>query len=76
MNPNHTPLKPGRKRSQDQTQTPSTPTSTETATASASASPSRSPCSPNKQRKQTPSELTVLYFNAVAVVIMAVNAYP
>lgn len=74
MNPNHTPLKPGRKRSQDQTQTPSTPTSTETATASASASPS--PCSPNKQRKQTPSELTVLYFNAVAVVIMAVNAYP
>ena len=69
MNPNQTPLKPGRKRSQDQIQVPSTPTST--ATASASASPS----SPNKQRKQTPSELTVLYFNAVAVVIMAVNAY-
>ena len=68
MNPNQTPLKPGRKRSQDQTQVPSTPTSTATASAS--------PSSPNKQRKQTPSELTVLYFNAVAVVIMAVNAYP
>jgi len=65
MSSNQTPSKAGRKRSQDQTQTPSTPNSTTTA----------SPFSPSKQRKPTPSELHVLYYNAVAVVIMAVNAY-
>ena len=62
------PLKPGRKRSHDQTQTqtPSTPISTGTA----------SPFSPSKQRKPIPSELTVYCYHAVAVLIMAVNAYP
>jgi hypothetical protein len=66
MSSKDSPIKSGRKRSQDQTSIPSTPTSTAIA----------SPSSQNKQRKPTPSELTILFYNSVAVVIMAVNAYP
>jgi hypothetical protein len=40
------------------------------------ASVSASPCSPSKQRKLIPIELTMLYYNAVDVVIIAVNPYP
>lgn len=61
-----TPSKAGRKRSVDQISAPNTPNSTTSA----------SSVTPNKQRKSTPSEFTVLYFNAVAIALMAVNAYP
>jgi hypothetical protein len=37
---------------------------------------SASPCSLSKQRKLTPIELTVLCYNAVDVVIIAINRYP
>lgn len=34
------------------------------------------PCLPSKQRKLTPVDLTVLYYNTVDVVIFAANPYP
>jgi hypothetical protein len=72
MNTKSTPIKVTGKRN-----APHTPTQTtnDTASASASAAPA-SPFSSSKVRKQQPIELQVLFFNAVAIAVVAAHAFP
>jgi|APCry1669189034_1035192.scaffolds.fasta_scaffold493215_1 hypothetical protein len=70
MNTKSTPIKVTGKRN-----APHTPTQTTNDTASASASPA-SPFSSSKVRKQQPIELQVLFFNAVAIAVVAAHAFP
>ncbi len=65
MSSKATPSKIGKKRPADHGIAPSTPNSAATSLSS----------TPNKQRRQSPIELNVFFFNLVPVVFTLVNAY-
>ena len=65
MSSKATPSKIGKKRPADHGTAPSTPNSAATSLSN----------TPNKQRRQSPIELNVFFYNAVAVVFTLVNAY-
>ena len=68
MNSKSTPIKVSGKRS-----APHTPTQSTNDTAAATPA---SPFSPSKVRKQQPIELQVLFFNAIAIAVVAAHAFP
>lgn len=65
MNSKSTPLKQGKRKSSDEF-IPTTPSATATFSAAVS---------PKKQSRVTNPELTVLFWNGLAVAIACVNAY-
>ena len=70
MSSKSTPIKTVGKRKD----VPLTPTNATTGSTESAAS--QSPYSPNKVRKPAPIELQILFYNSVAIAVVAAHAYP